>query len=249
MRRADVGDRVVGLQRALRVHRGRLAEYVALPDVEYAFAALSGRHRQDRAARELNVMVDHPASHSRRFAVGDVQRGGSLSHGGSAGASQPIRRPLIGFDGSVASLGALDYAVSAARHNRGCLVVVSVVRKPIEIVAAWPFVVAAPPSASPEECALEVLRAAVESLPTDMSVVTMVCHGRVGPVLLREAARHLCDAIVIGAPSGLWSRLTGGVARYLRWRAGVDVVVVLRPNAGAPLVAPLPAPDLVEFGL
>ena len=106
--------------------------------------------------------------------------------------------------------------------NRGRLVVVSVVRKPIEVVAAWPFVVAAPPSASPEECALAALRAAVEGLPMDVPVVTIVCHGRVGPVLLREAARHLCDEIVVGAPSGAWSRLTGGVARYLRSRAAVD---------------------------
>ncbi len=193
-------------------------------------------------------MVDHPLSHSRRFAIGAVRRSRSLSHDGS-GAPAPIRRSLIGFDGSVSSIGALDYAARAARHNRGCLVVVSVVRKPIEIAAAWPFVVAAPPSASPEQYALAALRVAVETLPTDVSVLTIVCRGRVGPVLLREAAHHLCDAIVVGAPSGLWSRLTGGVARYLRWRGAVDVVVVPRSIAGALVAAPVSAPDPVESGL
>ena len=178
----------------------------------------------------------------------DVQREPSPSHDGSS-ALQPVRRALIGFDGSVASMRALHYAARAARHNRGCLVVVSVVRRPIEVVAAWPFVVAAPPSASPEQCALAAVRAAVESLPTDVSVVTIACHGRVGPVLVREAGRHLCDAIVIGAPSGVWSRLTGGVARYLRWRAPVDVVVVPQPNPDALVAWPQSTPDPVESGL
>ena len=193
-------------------------------------------------------MVDHPVTHARRFAIEDERRGRSLLHDGS-GAVRPIRRSLIGFDGSVASTGALHHAAIAARQNRGCLVVVSVVRKPIEVVAAWPFVVAAPPTESPEQCALATVRAAVESLPTDVSVVTIVCDGRVGPVLLREAARHLCDVIVIGAPSGFWSRLTGGVARYLRWRAAIDVVVVPQPHRGAFVAAPLSAPDPVEVGL
>jgi nucleotide-binding universal stress UspA family protein len=193
-------------------------------------------------------VADHPVPHSRRFAIGDAQRGRSLSDDGS-GAPQPIRRSLIGFDGSVASMGALHYAARAARHNRGCLVVVSVVRKPVEVVAAWPVAVHAHASESPEQCALVALRAAVESLPRDVSVVTFVCHGRAGPVLLREAARHLCDAIVVGAPSGEWGRLTGGVARYLRRRAAVDVIVVPRPNAGALVGAPLVALDPVEFGL
>lgn len=144
---------------------------------------------------------------------------------------------------------ALRYAARAARLNRGCLFVVSVVHRPIEFVAGWPFVVAAPPEeASPEERALAAVRAAVESLPTDVSVVTVVCGGRVGSVLLREAARHLCDVIVIGAPSGFWSRLTGGVARYLRWRAAIDVVVVAQPHRGAVVAAPPSAPDPVEVG-
>ena len=180
--------------------------------------------------------------------MNDVRPGRSLPQDGSS-AAQPIRRSLIGFDGSIASMGALHYAAHAARNNRGCLVVVSVVGRPIEVLAAWPFVVVAPPSASPEQCALAALRAAVESLPTDVSVVTIVCHGRVGPVLLREAARHLCDGIVIGAPSGLGSRLTGGVARYLRSRAAVDVVVVPRANPGALVAWPLSAPDPVGPGL
>ena len=200
------------------------------------------------AAPELRIVVAHPAPHSRRFGIGGVRRGRSPSRDGS-GAPQPFRRSLIGFDGSAAAMGALHHAARAARSNRGRLVVVSVVRKPIEVVAAWPFVVAAPPSASPEECALAALRAAVESLPMDVPVVTIVSHGRVGPVLLRKAARHLCDEIVVGAATGAWSRLTGAVARYLRSRAAVEVVVVPRENAGALVAASLSAPDSVEFGL
>jgi nucleotide-binding universal stress UspA family protein len=137
-----------------------------------------------------------------------------------------MRRLLIGFDDSPGAPGALRYGARAALRNRCCLVVVSVVVEPIEVVAAWPFVFGAPGATSPEQFALDRLRAAVEQLSTDISVVTIVCRGRVGPVLAREAARHLCDAIVIGAPSGVWSRLTGGVARYLRAHSASAVVVV-----------------------
>ena len=96
---------------------------------------------------------------------------------------------------------------------------------------------------------MTAVRAAVDSLPPDVSVVTIVCQGRVGPVLVREAARHLCDVIVIGAPSGVWSRLTGGLARYLRSRAAVDVVVVPRPNPGALAAGLLSGLDPAESGL
>jgi nucleotide-binding universal stress UspA family protein len=147
-------------------------------------------------------------------------------------------------------MNALHYAARVARRNRGCLVVVSVVRRPIDVVGAWPFVVYAPPEeVSREQCALATVRAAVDGLPSDVSVITIVCDGRVGPALLREAARHLCDAIVIGAPRGFWSRLTGGVARYLRWRAAIEVVVVERPHRGALVAVPPSAADALEAGL
>ena len=221
------------------------------------FASWSGEvpiRMRTSALNPRDERVRSGPARSCRDALAAVERRFGARRAGGIGTDrpgthQPIRRSLIGFDGSVASLSALHYAAGAARDNRGCLVVVSVVRRPTEIVAAWPFAVAAPPSESPEQYALAAVRAAVETLPADLSVLTIVCHGRPGPVLLREAAHHLCDAIVIGAPSGVRSRLTGGLARYLRSHAAVDVVLIARPNSGALPARPLSAPEPLQFGL
>jgi nucleotide-binding universal stress UspA family protein len=139
------------------------------------------------------------------------------------------RRLLVGFDGSPASLGALRRAVRTARRNHGCLIVVSVVTDSERCVVASPFGMCVAVPADPERAALQSLHEAVERVPKEVSVVTVVRHGRVGPVLVREAERHCCDAIVIGARRGVWSRLTGGVEGYLR-RHGQVKLIVDRPR-------------------
>jgi nucleotide-binding universal stress UspA family protein len=158
------------------------------------------------------------------------------------------RRLLVGFDGSQASLGALRHAVRIARRNHGCLVLVSVVTDTGRCVVASPFGLCAALPEDPEQTALELLREAVERLPEDISVVTVVRHGRVGPLLACEAARHCCDAIVIGARRGFWSRLTGGVERRLRRHSRVKLIVdrprqrrssSRRAQASPPLGAPV----------
>jgi len=52
--------------------------------------------------------------------------------------------------------------------------------------------------------------------------------------LAREASRNGCDAVVIGAPSSRWTRLTGGVARHLERHTDIEVIVVPAQDAPAP---------------
>ena len=139
------------------------------------------------------------------------------------------RRLLVGFDGSPASVNALRRAARTARRNHGCLLVVSVVTDQAGCVLVSPLGLCVAIPEDPEQTALDSLQGAVEALPEDVSVCTVVCRGRVGPVLAAQAIRHGCDAIVIGAHHGFWSWLTGGVEGYLR-RHSQTRLIVDRPS-------------------
>jgi nucleotide-binding universal stress UspA family protein len=155
------------------------------------------------------------------------------------------RRLLVGFDGSPESWGALRHAVRTARRNHGCLVVVSVVAETDRCVVASPFGLCVALPRDPVQTACELLHRAVERLPEEVSVVTVVRRGRVGAVLTQEAARHCCDAIVIGTRRGVLSRLTGGVERYLR-RHSQAKLIVDRPAQRRPRRRPVQAPAAVS---
>lgn len=136
------------------------------------------------------------------------------------------QRPLVGFDGSPPAYAALEHAAQLTRLNHGLLTVVLVLRAEPWSASPCPLAPIVPPPYDFEKAAIEQLREAVEELSEDISVVSMLCHGRVGPTLAREVGRHCCDAIVIGTRCGLRSRLTGGVARYLQRHVPAPVLVV-----------------------
>jgi nucleotide-binding universal stress UspA family protein len=73
---------------------------------------------------------------------------------------------------------------------------------------------------------IEELRTAIGRLPRGISVTWLVRRAPVGRALLEEASARACDAIVIGASRGIWSRLTGGVAGELRRGGEIPVIVV-----------------------
>lgn len=135
-----------------------------------------------------------------------------------------MRRPLVGFDGSEAACAALRWGAALARANHGCLRVALVIgRQPC---CAWPTVGV---TETPEQYArgqLDMLRRAIDTLDPEISVVSVACRGVTAPALARAAREGHCDAIVIGARRGLWTRLTGGVARQLRRSGGVPLIVV-----------------------
>lgn len=145
------------------------------------------------------------------------------------------QRLLVGVDGSQAAASALRHAVRLARRNHGLLVVVCVVGDHTPSVVTSPFGMCTASPEDPREIAAEVLRAARSRVPETVSIITMIQPGRVGPMLVQLADRFGCDTIVIGARHGLWSRVSGGVERYLRRHAHAKVIVDhdrrVRPNA------------------
>jgi nucleotide-binding universal stress UspA family protein len=128
------------------------------------------------------------------------------------------RQLLVGFDGSPAACIALRRAAHIARHDNACLTILLALGVP-RLAAASVFTGAALPLELLERDASDELRRAVAELPADISVASLVVHGAAGPALAREAKRLCADAIVIGSRRGICTRLTGGVARYLRLRA------------------------------
>jgi nucleotide-binding universal stress UspA family protein len=138
-------------------------------------------------------------------------------------------RLLVGFSGSAASTAALQEAAQRAHIDHGRLVVVSVVTEPRVVAVAWPPVPAIYTGHDPEQQALERVRTAINLLSMDVSVVTIVCRGWVGGILVREAARYHCDAIVIGTRGRLWSRLTG-VGRHVGRHSSAQLIEVQAPH-------------------
>lgn len=143
------------------------------------------------------------------------------------------RQLLVGFDGSPPARAALRRATRIARRNHGCLTVVLVVEHEW-LTGLYGLVPGAPLPGQIEAGMVDDLREAMTSLPADISVVSLVRHGAVGPALVREAAARCCDTIVIGTHRGFWSRLTGGVEHYVRSHADCPVVVVRNAPARPP---------------
>lgn len=144
-------------------------------------------------------------------------------------ARDAVRRPLVGFDGSPAACAALRRGAALVRASHGCLRVALVISR--QPCCAWPM---AGVTETPEQYTrrqVEMLREAVEGLEPDISVVSVACQGAIGPTLERAAQAGCCDAIVIGARRGIWTRLTGGVARRLR-RHGALPLIVVAPDGG-----------------
>jgi nucleotide-binding universal stress UspA family protein len=134
------------------------------------------------------------------------------------------RRLLVGFDGSPPAVAALARAMGIARRNHGALTVALVLQT--SFWSACPLAPILPLACDFEQAAIDELRSAVDNLAPDISVVSVVCRGPIGPALARTAARCGCDTIVIGRHRAPWRRLTGGVEGYLRRHAKARLIVV-----------------------
>jgi nucleotide-binding universal stress UspA family protein len=147
------------------------------------------------------------------------------------------RRLLVGFDGSRASRAALAEAAALARREHGTLTVVTAIWPGMLEGCAW-LAPAAGPRPDPEQLACSCLRAAIDELPADLSVTWLARRGDPASVLAREAEAHVCDAIASGR-RGFARVLTGGVARALRRRTDLPVMVL---GSRLRKAAPLPVP-------
>jgi nucleotide-binding universal stress UspA family protein len=134
---------------------------------------------------------------------------------------------LVAVDGSRHAGLALEAAISAAQRDHAKLTLLAVV-PPVSAGA----LAAAPRLADEVEGeAQRTIDAAVEQVPDDVSVTTLVAHGKPGPKICEEASSGRYDGIFLGArgigrAAGV---LVGSVSQHVLRHTTVPAVVCHAP--------------------
>jgi nucleotide-binding universal stress UspA family protein len=158
-----------------------------------------------------------------------------------------FRRILVAFDGSPHAHAALAEAIELAQKDHGWLTVIAVVPDP----GLWLGAATEVPvnlGGSPDETTEEYQRAldrAVQLVPADVPVTTLLRRGAPSRAILAEAREHQHDLIVIGSRGrgGLRSLLLGSVSHAVLRSSPVPVLVSRRAGSGGHVVAdPPPSP-------
>lgn len=142
-----------------------------------------------------------------------------------------FHRVLVAIDGSTHARRALGEAIDLARLANAKLTVISVHQLPSALLAGGPVV---PPIDFGEiERAMrrehdQLLDAAVEQVPDDVSVVKVLAEGPPAPAILAQAGKDQSDLIVVGSRGrgGVASMLLGSVSHQVLQHSGVPVLVV-----------------------
>ena len=150
-----------------------------------------------------------------------------------------FRSILVGFDGSPHAERALSEAVAIARADHATLTVLAVVPDPSPLTGMGSLGFGGA-SFALAESELEHdyathLDAAVEALPSDLSVTKLLVHGRPGPAIVHEAREGHHDLVVVGSRGRgeLYSLLLGSVSRHVLQASPIPVLVVhLAPSPG-----------------
>jgi nucleotide-binding universal stress UspA family protein len=152
---------------------------------------------------------------------------------------------LVAVDGSAHADQALAEAVDLADCERARLTLFTAVVAPRAIV--YPGAAGDTIVALTEECeakARGILRRALESVPNDVSVTSVMSHDPVEPALLRRIEDGHHDLVVMGSRGrgAVRSALLGSVSHYVLHHSPVPVLIVhaQRPAAhesAAPVVA------------
>ena len=143
-------------------------------------------------------------------------------------ASQVIRADhpvLVGYDGSEPSRHALAYAAGLARRLGRSLLVAYVTSPGVFCEPLTGQVIAAlRDSTETQRWLLAELDEVCDRAGLDVRIVTR--QGRPARELAAAAAEFSADALVIGAPSGLWHHVAGSVPGWLARHAHCPVIVV-----------------------
>ena len=145
-----------------------------------------------------------------------------------------LHRVLVAIDGSEQAELAVRAAVTAAHRDHAAVTLITVapdVAHDMSRLAAVAGV--APPSQEEiDQAAGKVLREAVERMPGDLTVTTVLRRGKAGPEILAEADAHPYDGIILGARGvGRVGALMGSVSAHVLRHAKVPVVVVHGPRS------------------
>jgi nucleotide-binding universal stress UspA family protein len=148
--------------------------------------------------------------------------------------SPPYRSVLVAVDGSSHADLALERAIGLAQRDHSRLTVMTVVPNVREsAAAAWNVPV--DPNALQEQADREgqrVLRAAIDTVPDDLPVSSLLRHGHAGPEIIAEIKRSDHDAVILGARGlGRIGSFSGSVSQYVLHHAKIAVYVAHAPPA------------------
>ena len=146
-----------------------------------------------------------------------------------------FRRLLVPLDSSPHARHALAEAIDLAKSNNARLTVMTVVPEP----SAWATrgAIDAPINLRElneqvEHAYQRILDAAVETVPQDLSVKTLLKHGAPGAAIVDEVTAHDHDLIIMGSRGRgeLRSLLLGSVSRHVLHESPIPVLVVHVPG-------------------
>ena len=136
---------------------------------------------------------------------------------------------LVSFDGSADAQRALEQAVELARSENAKLTILTAVHQPSRLAFAPATAgVAATLGAELERESEALLRAAVDHVPADLSVTTILTHEPIRKALQAriEEGRH--DLLVMGSRGrgAVRSALLGSVSHHALHNSPIPVLVV-----------------------
>lgn len=143
-----------------------------------------------------------------------------------------IHRLLVAIDGSEPARLALRAAITAARRDHASLTLIHAVPDAADYSALALAAGAVPATGEELDAEAErLLREAVDAVPDDIPVRTVIARGRAGPAIVAEAAEGDYDAILLGARGlGPVGTLAGSVSSHVLHHATVAVFVAHPPR-------------------
>jgi nucleotide-binding universal stress UspA family protein len=150
-----------------------------------------------------------------------------------------FRSVLVAVDGSRHSDAALAHAVELARDGNARLTILTATSSPPGFALTGPgAAVVAASAAAIEHDFDEILRAAVDRVPDDLPVTSVLAHGPAAQAILNEARRGDHDLIVMGSRGlGVARALLGSVSHRVLRHVPAAVLIV---HAGKASAAPAP---------
>jgi nucleotide-binding universal stress UspA family protein len=144
-----------------------------------------------------------------------------------------LHRVLVALDGSGSAELALAAALTAAQRDHAQLTLLAVIPDVFAQSAGW-LAAAADPARLQQEAdtyGQRLVRDAVERLPEEIPVTTVVRRGKPGPEIVAQARCGNYDAIVMGARGvGRVGALIGSVSSYVMHHADTAVFVAHAPR-------------------
>jgi nucleotide-binding universal stress UspA family protein len=138
-----------------------------------------------------------------------------------------FRNILVALDGSETAQRALDHAIELAEALNARLTVISIV-PPIPGYAYRAGIDLEALGSEAEEETQKLLREALEGVPDDLPVTTVLKHGHAGEEIVNQIDTGEHDLIVMGSRGlgRVTSNLFGSVGGYVHYHAHIPMLIV-----------------------